>query len=87
MSDQVFINGMYVKQAKPDFVVCKLGFKVDDFVQFLQSKKKENGYVDVDVLLKKGGNGEMYGVLNAWVPDSQRSESLPPDIDDTDTPF
>ena len=37
--EKVFVEGMIVKEAKPDFVLCKLSIKVDEFAAFMNATR------------------------------------------------
>lgn len=65
---QEFIKGLFVKPAKPDFVLAKLGIKVDAFIEYLQENKKADGYINIDILDYKG---VPYAKLNDWKPTEQ----------------
>ena len=60
-----FAKGLFCKTASPDFVVCKLSIKVEDFIKFLNENKNYAGYVNIDVLKPKSSD-KIYGALNEW---------------------
>lgn len=72
MSNQqetVFADGLMFslpRQGAPDFVKGRLGFKVEDFIKFLQANVKPDGFVNVNLKVSKGGKA--YAVLDTWVP-------------------
>ena len=71
MSNQViFTNGMIAKRqdSAPDFVLCNLSVKVDEFIQFLQ-QHQNNGWVNIDV--KRSKKGKVFASLNTWKPTNQ----------------
>ena len=73
MSDPVFPKGMNIKRnpKAPDFVIGKIGIKVDEFIQFLQQKRNANGWVNIEVKKKKA-DGSPYLELDTWEPSNQQ---------------
>lgn len=71
-----FTQGMIVKRHEkaPNYVICGLSFKVDEFTKWLQENEK-NGWVNVDVKLSQ--NGKYYGELNSYEKSSQTSKTVP----------
>ena len=71
-------RGMFVKRriTAPDFVKAELGFRVDEFKQYLDAHNK-NGFVNIDILLSKGN--KLYAKLNDYEKkeDSQASREMP----------
>jgi len=67
-----FIDGMFVsrRDGAPDFVVCSLGFKVDEIIEFLKKKANDKGWVNADILMSKTTNG-LYAKLDTYVPKEQ----------------
>ena len=65
----IFTDGMIAKRRDnaPDFVLCNLSIKVDEFINFLQ-KNQHNGWVNVDV--KKSKQGKIFSALNTWRPNN-----------------
>jgi len=90
-NDKVFIDGMIVKDASPEFVIAKLSFKIEEFKKFLDDNNS-NGWMNADILMSKGG--KMYGALNDWKPDGEQGgQPAPqrfdasPDLGSDDLPF
>ena len=50
-----FATGLFVKRNEkaPEFVVCKLSIKTDDFIQFLEENTNDKGYVNMQILKSK----------------------------------
>jgi len=71
MSDKKFewVNGLYVKEWKIDFVKAKLGIKVKDFIEYLEENSNSEWYVNIDILESK--KGWLYAKLNTWKPEKQ----------------
>ena len=69
MEEKKYAKGLFVKRNEkaPDFVVCSLSIKSDEFVQFLRENTNEKGYVNVQVLKSKD-KGTMYAVLDTFEP-------------------
>ena len=44
-----FATGLFVKRNEkaPEFVVCSLSFKTDEFIQFLIENTNDKGYVNL----------------------------------------
>lgn len=64
----VFTDGLIFKKPRegaPDFVKGAMSFKVDEFKAFLD-KHNNNGWVNVDLKVSKGG--KLYTQLNDWKP-------------------
>lgn len=78
MSEKKFADGLRVSRRDnaPDFVVCQLGFKADEFEAFLRANVTQGGWVNVDVKRSKTGN--LYAELNDWKPDTRREPAAPP---------
>tara|TARA_R110002012_G_scaffold318913_1_gene538122 strand:- start:51 stop:461 length:411 start_codon:yes stop_codon:yes gene_type:complete len=78
MNDANFPNGLIVKpkhQNAPDFVVCDLSFKTDEFIQWLQ-ENDQNGWVNAQLLTSRAG--KLYAKLNDWQPQQQGQMPQPP---------
>lgn len=96
MSDEkIFANGLVVKRAEtaPDYVLCNLSVKVDEFVAWLQ-ENQSNGWVNV--ACKTGKSGKHYAELDTWKPTqgdaakagmAQAKQAVEPAFEDTDLPF
>ena len=91
--ENVFVKGVYAKknEKSPEFVICNLSYKVDEFIQFLK-ENEENGYVNTQVLKSKG-KGTLYSVLDNFEPKKlnevkNKNEDNPFNSDaDNDLPF
>ena len=89
-NEKKFASGLRVSRRDnaPDFVVCQLGFKADEFEAFLRANVTQGGWVNVDV--KRSKNGNLYAELNAWKPPQSDAPREPPkpleDFDDA-VPF
>ena len=64
-----YAKGLFVKRNEkaPDFVVCKLSIKTDDFIQFLKENTNEKGYVNLQVLKGKD-KGTFYANVDTFTP-------------------
>ena len=67
--ENVFVKGMFVKRNEkaPDFVVCSISLKIDEFAKFVKENKNDKGYLNVQVLKSKD-KGTMYAVLDTFEP-------------------
>ena len=64
-----YAKGLFVKRNEkaPDFVVCNLSIKTDDFIQFLNKNTNEKGYVNLQVLKGKD-KGTFYANVDNFTP-------------------
>ena len=69
MEGKKYAKGLFAKrnEKSPDFVVCSLSIKTDDFIQFLEENTNDKGYVNLQVLKSKE-KGTMYAVLDTFEP-------------------
>ena len=67
--EKIYAKGLFVKRNEkaPEFVVCSLSFKAEDFTQFLKENTNEKGYVNLQVLKSKD-KGTLYAVLDTFEP-------------------
>ena len=68
MSDEkIFAAGLIVKRHEraPEFVLCNLSVKVDEFAAFAQ-QHQSNGWLNIQCKVSK--NGKMYAELDTWKP-------------------
>ena len=67
--EKIYAKGLFVKRNEkaPEFVVCSLSFKTDEFIQFLRENTNEKGYVNLQVLKSKE-KGTLYAVLDTFEP-------------------
>lgn len=66
-----FINGLYVNEAKPDFILCELGIQADRFCEYVQANKNEKGNVRINIARSKDGQ-KLYAKLNTWQPQAEQ---------------
>jgi len=83
MSEKVFIEGMIVKDAKPDFVKCRISIKVDDFGAFMLKHEKD-GWVNIDV--KESKKGKLYAELDTWKKEQEPKAESPYGVDQGENP-
>jgi len=64
-----YAKGLFVKRNEkaPEFVVCNLSIKTDDFIQFLKENTNEKGYVNLQVLKGKD-KGTFYANVDTFTP-------------------
>lgn len=78
MENKEFPEGMIVKEGNVDFCKAKVSYKVDEFKTWLDANAV-NGWVNVDILLSKGG--KLYALKNDYKPksveESQVNDDLP----------
>ena len=69
MEEKNYAKGLFAKRNEkaPEFVVCNLSCKTDDFIQFLKENTNDKGYVNMQVL-KGRDKGTMYAVLDTFEP-------------------
>ena len=67
MADIIFAEGASYERRTdkmPEFIVGRLSFNVDKFVEFLQQHRNDRGYVNLDIKTSK--TGREYLSLNVW---------------------
>ena len=64
-----YAKGLFVKRNEkaPEFVMCKLSIKTDDFIPFLHENTNEKGYVNLQVLKSKE-KGSLYAAVDTFTP-------------------
>lgn len=69
MEKKKYATGMFVKRNEkaPEFVICSLSVKTDDFIQFLKENTNEKGYVNLQVLRSKE-KGTLYAEIDTFEP-------------------
>lgn len=81
--ETIFADGLIVKKNEnaPDFVLCNLSVKVEEFEKFMKANSK-NGWVNLSVLM--GKSGKPYAKLDTYEPKEetvaqavQHSDDLP----------
>ena len=63
--ENVFINSMYPKKSKYDFIVTSIGIKVEDFEAFLKDHRdwalnENKGFLSIDVMKTKSDADKFY---------------------------
>lgn len=84
-NEKVFVDGMIFNKKHdnaPDFIKGHIAVKVEEFVPFIEKHKKDDGWVNIDLKLSKGG--KLYFELNTWKPENKKDSS---DIGPGDIPF
>tara|TARA_R110001632_G_scaffold111565_4_gene222381 strand:+ start:496 stop:858 length:363 start_codon:yes stop_codon:yes gene_type:complete len=62
--EKEFPQGMIFKEAKVDFIHCKISIKKQEFIEWLSTKDDE--WINID--LKTARSGKLYGEVNNWKP-------------------
>ena len=67
--EKIYAKGLFAKRNEkaPEFVICGLSVKTDDFIQFLKENTNDKGYVNLQVLKSKD-KGTLYSVLDTFEP-------------------
>ena len=67
--EKINVKGLFAKRNEkaPEFVICGLSVKTDDFIQFLKENTSEKGYVNLQVLRSKD-KGTLYAVVDTFEP-------------------
>ncbi len=80
MSEVKFCDGLIVKRNEnaPDWALCKLSIKKDEFIQFLNDQ--DGDWVNVECCV--GKSGKPYAKLDDWKPEPQAEK-----VADSDLPF
>ena len=70
--EKQFAKGLIVKKnpSAPDFVICNLSIKKDEFIQWLQTQQTE--WVNISCKTSKGG--KHYADLDTWKPDPNKTQ-------------
>ncbi len=94
MTDKEFPQGIIAKRNEkaPDFVLCNLSFKVDEFIDYLK-ENESNWWVNLDV--KRSKQGKIYTDKNDWDKDKEYAKAewewdadkMQEEIDISDLPF
>jgi hypothetical protein len=79
-----FVKGLNVSRNDnaPDFIICKVGVRCNDFFEYMKANEK-NGWLNFEIKLSK--NGKYYAELDTWEP-NQRDTPVH-EMDDLDIPF
>jgi hypothetical protein len=70
------IKGLFVKkphEKAPQFIKCKLSFKRDELIGWLQAQ--EDQWVNIDV--KESRDGDFYAQIDTWKPDGNKPATHP----------
>tara|TARA_R110000737_G_scaffold213850_1_gene230864 strand:+ start:309 stop:611 length:303 start_codon:yes stop_codon:yes gene_type:complete len=70
--DKEFVDGLYVKESKAEFVKLSISINKEQMGKFLNKCQKE--WINVDV--KKSKNGKLYAEVNNWTP-KEKEEPKP----------
>ena len=67
--EKIYARGLFAKRNEkaPEFVICSLSVKTDDFIQFLKENTNEKGYVNLQVLRSKD-KGTLYAEIDTFEP-------------------
>lgn len=70
-----FVKGLFAKmnEKAPEFVICNLSFKVEDFEEWAKANANEKGYVNIDIL-KSRDAGKLYAQLNDFKKEETKVE-------------
>lgn len=81
-----FVDPIVVKKGNKDFVVVKLGFRAQEFADFLIKNRahieQNNGWLNVDILKGKNDPNKWYASFDDWVPGKVNSTDHSPDRED-----
>ena len=69
--ENIFINSLFPKKPKFDFIVTTIGVKLEDFEQFLKEHREwainENkGWLSIDILKTKGDSDKYYAKMTKY---------------------
>ena len=69
MSKFEHVKGLFARRNKkaPEFVICGLSVKTDDFIHFLKENTNEKGYVNLQVLRSRD-KVTLYVVFDTFEP-------------------
>jgi hypothetical protein len=74
--ENIFINSLYPKKPKYDFIVAQIGLKVEDFEQFLKDHRDwaindNKGWLQIDILKTKGDADKFYCKMTKYANGGQ----------------
>ena len=69
MEEKKYAKGLFAKRNEkaPDFVVCNISIKTDEFDKFVKENTNEKGYVNLQVRKSKE-KGTLYAVVDTFEP-------------------
>lgn len=69
MEEKKYATGMFVKRNEkaPEFVICNISIKADEFSEFVKENTNDYGYVNIQVRKSKE-KGTLYAVLDTFEP-------------------
>ena len=69
MEEKKYAKGLFAKRNEkaPDFVVCNISIKADEFDKFVKENTNDKGYVNLQVLKSKD-KGTLYAVVDTFEP-------------------
>ena len=70
--DKEFVDGLYIKDSKADFVIAAIGINRKLLGNYLRKSEKE--WINVDI--KRNKEGVIYGEVNNWTP-KEKEEPKP----------
>lgn len=70
--DKEFVDGLYVKESKADFVKLAISINRKQLGNYLRKSEKE--WINVDI--KRNKEGVIYGEVNNWTP-KEKEEPKP----------
>ena len=76
--ENFYAKGLFAKRNEktPEFVVCSLSFKTDEFIQFLKENTNDKGYVNLQVLKSKD-KGSLYAAVDTFTPKTDNVPTEP----------
>tara|TARA_R110002020_G_scaffold37353_1_gene112826 strand:+ start:665 stop:958 length:294 start_codon:yes stop_codon:yes gene_type:complete len=85
--DKEFVDGLYIKDSKADFVIAAIGINRKQLGNYLRKSEKE--WINVDI--KRNKEGVIYGEVNNWTPKEKEEPKPEPKKEeedfDEDIPF
>ena len=78
--DKEFVDGLYIKDSKADFVIAAIGINRKQLGNYLRKSEKE--WINVDI--KRNKEGVIYGEVNNWTPKEKEEPKPEPKKDDLD---
>ena len=72
--DKEFVDGLYVKESKADFVKLAISINRKQLGNYLRQSEKE--WINVDI--KRNKEGVIYGDINDWTPEKEKEPKPEP---------
>jgi hypothetical protein len=84
MTEKIFVNGLFPKEGRQEWIKCSINVKVEELAKFLIDQKdranRNNGWLSIEI--KEGRKG-WYAELNTFEKDKISASDQAPDREQT----